>query len=38
MFKTFPAQLATGVRSRRGRRNLLVLARYVLVLAAMITV
>ncbi len=38
MVKTLAAQLASVVRSRRGRRNLHVLGRFLLVLAMMITV
>jgi Trk K+ transport system NAD-binding subunit len=38
MFKSFPAQAASVLRSRRGRRNLRVLARFFLVLAGMIGV
>ena len=38
MFKTIAAQLAALTRSRRGRRNIRVLLRFFLVLAAMITV
>ncbi|HEY5645692.1 MAG TPA: ion channel, partial [Pseudomonadales bacterium] len=37
MIKTFPAELVAVVRSRRGQRNLRVLARFFLVLAVMIT-
>ena len=37
MLKTFSAQIASVVRSRRGRRNLRVLANFFLVLAVMIT-
>ncbi len=36
MLKTFPAQIASVIRSRHGRRNLRVLARFFLVLALMI--
>lgn len=36
MIKTLPIQIAILVRGRRGQRNLLVLARFFLVLAAMI--
>ncbi|MEM7352151.1 MAG: NAD-binding protein [Acidobacteriota bacterium] len=38
MFKTFPAEIATVVRSRRGRRNVRVLARFTAVLLVMILV
>jgi Trk K+ transport system NAD-binding subunit len=38
MIKTFPAEIASVIRSRRGRRNLRVLARFFLVLVVMITV
>ncbi|MBC8870097.1 MAG: NAD-binding protein [Planctomycetes bacterium] len=38
MLKTFSAQIASAVRSRRGRRNLRVLAKFFAVLAVMITV
>ena len=38
MLKTFPAQIVSVIRSRRGRRNVRVLARFFLVLAAMITI
>ena len=38
MLKTFTTEITSVIRSRRGRRNLRVLARFVLVLAAMITV
>ena len=38
MLKTFPAQIASVVRSRRGWRNLHVLAKFFLVLAVMITI
>ncbi|MEE8526018.1 MAG: NAD-binding protein [Thermoanaerobaculia bacterium] len=38
MLKTFPAQIASVIRSRRGRRDLRVLVRFFLVLAVMITV
>jgi len=37
MLKTFTAEIASVIRSRRGRRNLRVLARFSLVLAVMIT-
>jgi len=37
MIKTFPAQVASVLRSRRGRRNLHVLGKFFLVLALMIT-
>ena len=36
MFKTFPAQIATVIRNRGGRRNLRVLAIFFLILAGMI--
>lgn len=38
MLKTFAAQIVSVTRSRRGRRNLSVLARFFLVLAVMISV
>lgn len=38
MIKAFPAAVFSVIRSRRGRRNLRVLARFFFVLAAMITV
>ncbi len=38
MLKTFPAQIASLIRSRRGIRNLLVLGRFFLALAAMVLV
>ncbi|MCP3960538.1 MAG: potassium channel protein [bacterium] len=38
MFKVLPAEIATVVRGRGGRRNLGVLARFFFVLAVMITV
>ncbi len=38
MFKTFPAEISAVIRSRRGHRNLRLLARFFLVLAAMIIV
>ncbi len=38
MFKTFPAQISSVLRSQRGHRNLGALVRFFLVLAAMITV
>jgi len=38
MIKTLAAEIASVIRSRRGRRNLRVLARFFLVLAVMITV
>jgi Trk K+ transport system NAD-binding subunit len=38
MFKSFTAQIVSLIRSRRGRRNLRVLARFFLVLVAMIMV
>ena len=38
MLKTFTAELTSAIRSRRGRRNVRVLARFLLVLAMMITV
>jgi len=38
MLKSFPAQIASLIRTRRGRRNLRVLASYFFVLAVMITV
>ncbi len=38
MLKTFPAEIASILRSRRGRRNVHALARFSLVLAAMILV
>ena len=38
MIKTFPAEFISVLRSRRGRRNLRVLARFFLVLAVMIFV
>ncbi|UCF41708.1 MAG: potassium channel protein, partial [Gemmatimonadota bacterium] len=38
MLKTLVAEIASVIRSRRGRRNLRVLARFIFVLAAMITV
>ena len=38
MLKTLVAEVASVIRSRRGRRNLRVLARFILVLAAMISV
>ena len=38
MLKTFPAAIALVIRSRRGRGNLRVLARFLLVLAVMIAV
>ena len=38
MIKTFPAQIASVVRSRRGRRNLRVLGIFFLVLAGLILV
>ncbi len=37
MLKTFPAELASVVRSHRGRRNLRVVVRFLLALAALIT-
>ncbi|RMH15210.1 MAG: potassium channel protein [Acidobacteria bacterium] len=37
MLKTFPAEIASVLRSRRGRRNVRVLARFFVVLAVMIT-
>jgi len=38
MIKAFPAEIVSVIRSRRGRRNLRVLARFFLVLAVMIAV
>lgn len=38
MLKTFPAEIIAVIRGRRGRRNLRVLARFFLVLAALIAV
>ena len=38
MLKSFSAEMASMIRSRRGRRNLRVLLRFFLVLAAMVTV
>jgi voltage-gated potassium channel len=38
MIKTLPAQIASVIRSRRGRQNIGALARFFLVLATMITV
>ncbi len=38
MFKTFPAEIASVIHSRRGHRNLRLLARFFLVLTAMIIV
>ena len=38
MFKVLPAEIATVLRGRRGRRNLRVLARFFVVLAVMIIV
>ena len=38
MLKSFPAQIASVIRTRRGRRNLRVLASFFFVLAVMITV
>ena len=38
MLKSFPAQIASLIRSRRGRRNIRVLASFFFVLAVMITV
>jgi Trk K+ transport system NAD-binding subunit len=38
MLKSFPAQIASVIRSRRGRRNIRVLASFFFVLAVMITV
>ena len=38
MLKTFPAQIASLIRSRRGVRNLRVLARFLFALAVMIAV
>ncbi|NND99248.1 MAG: two pore domain potassium channel family protein, partial [Pirellulaceae bacterium] len=37
MLRSFTAQLASLIRTRRGRRNLNVLARYVVVLAVLVT-
>jgi Trk K+ transport system NAD-binding subunit len=37
VFKSFPAQLASVIRSRRGQRNVGMLVRFVVVLAAMIS-
>ncbi len=38
MLKTFPAEIAAVIRSRHGRRNVRVLARYFFVLVALIVV
>ena len=38
MLKTFPAEMVSMIRSRRGHRNVRVLLRFFLVLAVMITV
>lgn len=38
MLKTFPSEISAVIRSRRGRRNLRVLARFLIVMALMITV
>ncbi len=38
MYKTLPAQMASAIRGRRGRRNLRVLASFFLVMAGMIAV
>ena len=38
MLKTFTAEIASVIRGRRGRRNLRVVARFVLVLTVMITI
>ena len=38
MLKTFPAEIASMIHSRRGRRNLRVLVRFLLLMAVMIAV